>query len=72
MTGRIGQSMRVSVRRTKPGLGKNRTGWPGRLAPSGHDAGDAFIMQLDDSFGINLGDAGWLYVYRYGATADCA
>ncbi len=36
------------------------------------DLGGDFILQLDDSFGINLGDAGRLYVYGDGATADCA
>ncbi len=36
------------------------------------DMSSAFMMQLDDSFGINLGDCGRLYVYRDGATADCA
>ena len=36
------------------------------------DLGGDFILQLDDSFGINLGDVGRLYVYSDGAAADCA
>ncbi|MDX2088279.1 MAG: hypothetical protein SFX73_10535 [Kofleriaceae bacterium] len=31
-----------------------------------------FVMQLDDSFGIDLGDDGRLYVFTSGASWDCA
>jgi hypothetical protein len=35
------------------------------------DGPGQFVMQLDDSFGINLGDTGNLYVFTGGATWDC-